>query len=82
MDKRLQDISDDLIDRAFDKDLYLIVEEAEFPDEEMEKRGKVVLICNEATGDIGCISTDVTEFPDQYISYFILELEQLSLKHI
>jgi hypothetical protein len=76
MDKRLQDISDDLIDRAFDKDLYLIVEEAEFPDEEMEKRGKVVLICNEATGDIGCISTDVTEFPDQYISYFILELEQ------
>lgn len=76
MDKRIQDISDELIERAFDKDLDLIIEEADFSDDEMEKRGKVVLVCNEHTGDIGCISTDVTDFPEQDISFFILELKQ------
>jgi|TARA_R110000744_G_scaffold180465_1_gene299511 hypothetical protein len=76
MDKRLQDISDDLIDLAFNKDLDLIVEEADFSDDEIEKRGKVVLVCNGRTGDIGCVSTDVTEYPEQQVSFFILELNQ------
>ena len=75
MDRRIRAIADDISDKAFDKQLDIIIEEAEFPDDPY-KRGKVILLANEQTGDIGCISTDVAEHPDQQVSYFILELQQ------
>ena len=75
MDRKLEKAADELIELAYDADIDLVVEEADF-DEEPWKQGKVVFVMNEQTGDVGCMSVEVREFPDNEICFFILEMAQ------
>ena len=75
MDRRLEKLSDELIELGYDAGIALIVEEADF-DDEPHKHGKVVFIMNEQSGQVGCIGVDVNDYPDKDICCFILELDQ------